>query len=474
MARLRIGVEQLGAEGFRLELAGAGGVTNVIALAPGGGIQGRYEHDEASIGLKGVRASTLALSELSWALAHGHLSGAGRMHDVEIEAVIAIGEARAQRPGFVGMIRAAAVEATVDLTLGDIVLHGAHVRVDGFELVADADGKVDLRVGSASASTIRGTVGPFSVHADDVALPDLATVQAGALRLEEITVGSLRVDLPSFAREPTATPTSDTGEAPPPSGVPHLAFVDHLRGHLNVDLTVDVSLPIIGGREATHRFRIPIDEGVVELRALSRSLSTLESLVLGFAVRGDRLVLEKDIPLLPFDNQPLVSWQLDAEGLELAARDRVRLSTLLRPQLAASAKEPRESTTRDKGKGVQLRRIDAEEIDVVLAVPAPFSLELAGGRIDFGGEGRPSLGELRVQGSVGHQPLEPPEGRVAASAKEIHLAASDVQLGTRRLQIGAAHLQSVHEVVLNFVGLRPASLSARGGGLTLEKLEISR
>lgn len=474
MARLRIGVEQLGAEGFRLELAGPGGVTNVIALAPGGGIRGRYEHDEASIGLEGVRASTLTLSELSWALAHGRLSGAARLHDVEIEAVIAIGEARAERPGFVGIIRAAAVEATVDLKLRDVDLHGAHVRVEGLELVADADGRVDLRVGSASASTIRGTVGPLTVHADDVALPELATLQAGALRLEEITVGSLRVDLPSVTREPIATTAPELGEASSPRGVPHLAFVDLLQGHVNVDLTVDVSLPIIGGREATHRFRIPIDEGIVELRALSRSLSTLESLVLGFAVRGDRLVLEKDIPLLPFDNQPLVSWQLDAEGLELAAQDRVRLSTLLRPQLAASGKDPRESTTREKGKGVQLRRIDAEEIDVVLAVPAAFSLELASGRIDFGGEGRPSLGELRAQGSVGHQPLEAPEGRVAASAKDIHLAASDVQIGTRRLQIGAAHLQSVHEIVLGLVGLRPASLSTRGGGLIFKKLEISR
>ena len=462
MTRLRIGVKQLGAEGFRLELPGPGGATNVIALAPGGGIQGSYEQDDASIGLRGVRAQTLAVSELSWALVGGRMSGAARMRDVEIEATIAVGKARGEGPAFVGMLRAGSIEATVDLQIGEIRLHGAHVRVEGFELAADAAGKLDVRVGSASASTIRGAVGSVEIHADDVALPDLATVQAGTLRLEAITGGGLRVELPSFASGPGSTPPPDTAESPPRPAIPPLPFLDLLQGHVNVDLVTDVSLPIIGGRQATHRFRVPIADGIVELRSLSGSLATLESLVLAFAVRGDRLVLEKDIPLVPFDNQPLVHWPLDAEGLELAAKDRVRLSTLVSPQLPAPAGGERDKTPREKGKGVQLRRIDAEEIDIALGVSAPFCLELAGGRIEFGGDGRPSVGELRAQGSVGHRPLEPPAGRLAATVSEIHLAARDVRIGERRLHVGALHLQTVHEITLALAGLRPISLSTHG------------
>ncbi|MCH9686066.1 MAG: hypothetical protein K0V04_31820, partial [Deltaproteobacteria bacterium] len=54
LGRLRIGVEQLGADGFRLEFEGIDGAPNVIALAPGGGIHGRYERDDDTTGLHGL------------------------------------------------------------------------------------------------------------------------------------------------------------------------------------------------------------------------------------------------------------------------------------------------------------------------------------------------------------------------------------------------------------------------------------
>lgn len=472
MARLRIAVEQLGAQGFRLELPGPGDTTNIIALAPGGGILGRYEQNERTIGLRNIRAETLELSELVWELAGGRVSGAASMREVEIDAEIAVGSARGERPAFVGSIRAETLDATVDLRLAGVVLNGARVRAEGVRLVVDEAGRADVRVRSASASTIRGEVRGLKVHAEDVALPDLLTLHQGTLRAEALSIGELRIEMPSVATGEAAASDAAPSEAPPRNGLPRLAFLDLLEGHFGVDVTTDFTLPIIGRRQATHRFRIPIAAGSVEINALGKGLSTLESLVLDFAMREDALVLVKDIPLVPFDSQVLVRWALDAEGLGLARANRVRLSTLLRPELLAPNRDATRQPTRESGKGAQLRRIDAEAVDLALGISAPFSLDIAGGRLDFGSGDRPSVGELRVQGNLGHFPEEPPRGRLVASAQEINATVSGVQLGRRRLEIGSLRLEALGELALFLAGLRPRALTSRATGLSLSKLEL--
>ena len=74
-----------------------------------------------------------------------------------------------------------------------------------------------------------------------------------------------------------------------------------------------------------HKLRVPVEHGVINFHELERDLSFLEDAVLDFEWKGDRLILEKDIPLVPFDNETLVSWRLDDEGQALADAERLRL-----------------------------------------------------------------------------------------------------------------------------------------------------
>jgi hypothetical protein len=469
MARLRIGVEQLGAEGLRVELGGDDGSPDVIALAPGGGIRGRYEQDGDTIGLHAIRAETLTLSELSWGLSRGRVQGAARLHDVEIDAVIATGNARKTRPAFVGAIRARAVEATVDLRLGDATLHGATVRLDDFALAASEEGTVSVRVGGASASTIRGDFGSVEIVAQDVTAPDSLALEGGAIRLESIEVGRLDARVHELGSSKADKPAP--GKPAEPRPALSLPFLDLLDGHVGVDVVTDVTVPILGRRKATHGFRIPIEGGVVDFNALERSLAGLEDLVIDFEVEGDKLILEKDIPLVPFDNVPLVQWSLDDEGIALAKKKKVRISALARPQLPPSAKKKADEERREKGSAVRLRRLDVRNIDVSLAVGGPFELDVAGGHLRFGAPGRPAIGELKVEGAVAHVPEQPKKGRLGIAARSILVEAAGVVLGGRRLDF-AANVDAVEELVIDFVGLRPSKASTRLTGVGLRKVDV--
>jgi hypothetical protein len=471
MARLRIGVEQLGAEGFRLDLEGRNGGRNVIALAPGGGIRGRLEQDEDAIRLIDVRADTLAASELSWMLARGELRGTARLHDVQIDASLAIGAARQTRPSFVGTIRAGRIEADVSVKVGDVALEATTVSLGPFELIGDDEGRLSVRLGEATGSSVRGNIGPIAISADEVSLPGAVSLTGGDLRIEQAEIGTLEVRVPDLAalRRPAASPGRTSATSTPA----WLSILDLLEGHVAVDLGTDVTVPVLGRRAATHRFRIPIVEGAIDFRALEKNLATLENLVLDFELEDDKLVLEKDIPLVPFDNKPLVQWPLDAGGHALARTDRIRLAVLARPELPASTKAEADQARRTQGSAVQLRKIDARRLDVELRVAAPFQLSAAGGRVCWGGNAKPSVGALRVRGDLAHVPGDPPPGELGITAKDLHASLDDISLGgTRRLTVGALHLPALERLVVAFAGLRPGATTGKLTGLRLAKIDL--
>ena len=112
---------------------------------------------------------------------------------------------------------------------------------------------------------------------------------------------------------------------------------DQLSGHINVDLGVDIKLPIFQHRRAVHQFRVPIKEGKLNYQALEQNLSTLENQLLDFSIRPGELVLELGIPLLPSRGfgKPLVRWPLsELEQREAESENHwVRLATLVQPQI---------------------------------------------------------------------------------------------------------------------------------------------
>jgi hypothetical protein len=463
-------VEQLGAEGFRLELAGRRDARNVIALAPGGGIRGHYEQDDTSIGLRSIRADTLVVSELSWQLEAGRVHGSARMRDVEIDAVLPIGSARGTRPGMVGTIRASHVEATVDLELGALRLHGATVVLDDLEWLGDDRGHSSVRVSGARIVTLRGAVGDLQWNAADLVGDGAVSFERGVLRIESLTCGTLDVHHAQLSSPPGTSAPAPSSSAPSPRR--DLAFLDLVCGRFGVDVTTDVTLPVLGSRQATHRVSLPVDDGIIDFRRLAKSLATLESLVLDFEVEDDRLVLEKDIPLVPFDSQPLVHWMLDPAGHALAKKDRVRVATLLRPELPASTKKAAETERRTKGKAVSLRRLDFDNIDVALGIEPSFDLAVAGGTLRFGARGAPAIGEVCLRGKLAHTPGAAPEGEVLLTGRTFTGAATGVRFGGRELDVASLRVETIERAAVGFAGFRPTTLSSQISSLSLTRLEL--
>ena len=145
-------------------------------------------------------------------------------------------------------------------------------------------------------------------------------------------------------------------------------------GHLDVDLDLDLAVPILGRRRATHEFRIPIDGGTIDYRKLEDNLSTLEDSLLDFSVRDEGLVLEVGIPLLPTRGRgkPIVTWPLDAADRELAEHQRVRLSVLSRPDVNHRGDDNGDGD--DKPSKFGLRKAKLDKLDIALALaPAEAS-----------------------------------------------------------------------------------------------------
>ena len=478
MARLQIGVEQLGAEGFRLELDGRGGARNVIALAPGGGIRGRYEQSDETVGLHAIRADRLVLTELAWALASGSVRGSARMHEVEIDGLIATAKSRGTRPGFVGRLRAKKIDATADVVLGSTKLHGANLVIDDFELNVDESGRRTVQIGGATAGTVRGVMGQTRVDIADLVLDGFSD-DAGVLHVQRLALGTADLAIAELARR-ESTDDVDTSTAPDAAPRPRarapmdLAFLDLISGNLVLDVVTDVSLPILGSRKATHSFALPIEGGVISFKKIEKGIATLESLVLDFEVKGDKLILEKDIPLVPFDNQPLVTWTLDDTGRKLAKDDRVRLSTLARPQLPPKVKAAAEADRAKKGKAVELRRIDVDNLDLRISITSSFELAVGEGHVRLGGSDRPAIEQLRGTGELAHVGNgEAPAGGLRVTGNGLNPALHGISLPRHRLDAHAVSLATVEAVDVGFAGFRPRKVSLRLAGVQLDKLQLT-
>ena len=254
--------------------------------------------------------------------------------------------------------------------------------------------------------------------------------------------------------------------------MPTLPLLDTLCGHLHVDLKTDMRLPIIGNRKATHEFRIPIEDGVIPIRSLKDGISTLESLAIDFEIEPGRLILEKDLPLVPFDAKPLVHWTLDEQGDALAKAKRVRVATLLQPELPKSAKEAAAKDREEKGSAMALRRIDADDIDVALSLARASVLEAAGGRIHLGTAERAPVDTLHITGALSHVPSEPAPGELKIAAKSLLAALDGLRLGARTLSAAALRIGTIDPATIAFTGLRPTNIDSTFEAVALEALHL--
>ncbi|MBX3252029.1 MAG: hypothetical protein KF901_32935 [Myxococcales bacterium] len=259
--------------------------------------------------------------------------------------------------------------------------------------------------------------------------------------------------------------TNDHPEAKPKAQDGELVdwrLLDRLFGELKVDLRVDIEIPILGRRRATHRFRVPVDAGSVNFRQLEGDLSTLENALLDFAVRDGALVLERGIPLLPTRGRgkAILVWDLGEKDVALARdRHRVRLAVLPGVRLAKDAAE--EAPAEPKGKPkVALRALGLEKVELALRLDPSES-------VYAGLLPKMAIESLAISGEI--HPLtrdEPRDGHLHVEASGIE-AAVRATLEGRDMHLEHIRCEEIPTAELTFAGAHVRSVE-----IVLERLEL--
>ncbi|HTM21217.1 MAG TPA: hypothetical protein VL172_11940 [Kofleriaceae bacterium] len=209
-------------------------------------------------------------------------------------------------------------------------------------------------------------------------------------------------------------------------------ILDQLEGHLNVDLLVDLTGPIVGRREETHHFRVVIENGAIDYERLEGDVHWLERSFVDIHVADDKLELRRNIPLIPFSGKPLVHWPLDEEGLKLARANKVRLRNLLDWELPEEERERRAGGSR-----VKLNRVVAQNIDIALALAEPAWLDLGRlGRVRLAPAAEHGPPRAAITGELDH------EAEQEARPTRLEAAVGPLEGALERLRLGAIELTS--------------------------------
>jgi hypothetical protein len=515
---MRVGLEHLDVSGLAVDLPATGETADPhIRVRSAVGLEGILEQGPEGLRITDLAAERVDLNELllvfgsvvltqkdgaSFATVRGTFA---RPNDGEVELDLEAG----------------AVQVTaLTVEVGTVHVRG-ELRVEGFRLwVRGGEGRIEgdrvhvsgfgLRVGSADvaateldaeglrlgwgeggfwmeARTLSGpsvqlSVGGVRVDARGVTVRDLA-LQGPKVSLGEVQVTGAVVS----GTVPPKAPTREAAAAPEPAARPSAQgptfdwrLLDGISGQVDVDMHVDLTVPVIGHRRATHHFRIPIEGGSLDYRQLESDLSTLENTILDFAVRDDgTLVLERGIPLLPTRGRgkPILVWHLGPDDLSMAHDRRVRLAVL--PTFRVAGASEKETPAKDaemgaapaegagSGSGLALRALGLANLEVRLAhgeVKGPvagaiqhivFTTLAVQGDLHHGASDAPKGGALR-----GH--LEGLEARIAG------LRISEGQsLDLQRLGLGR-----LTDLELRFRGLRPESLELQLSALSLSGFSL--
>jgi hypothetical protein len=492
MTAVRIDIDKLAAQGLTLRLEDPEGRPRTIGLGPSGAVTGYYHLEADAHRIRAVASHALTLTRSEWhEAAFGLLVPAHAVaKGVRVDLTIPRGGGRPLGLIAVASLEAAAIELHAE-ALGSepIVVEG--VEVDGAKLTFE-DGGIAFEAKRVSAALITLSVGGLSVTLEGVSiarplhfedgrlelkgllvelarvvgqgfsaevthleLPRLVELQAGNLRVERVLVGGteVEVDLARLLARPSPAAASAVTA---PRALPDLGLLDQLNGKLDVDVTADTTIPLIGRRRATHHFRVAIDGGAIDFKRLEKNLAALEDSVLDFVVKDDELRLVKDIPLVPWDTKTLVFWPLAEDERELARKNRVRLRRLAHYRLPPGSAPKRPSAK----PGLEVRSLCFDNIDLDVKLRGPASLALAGVALRLGDERHAAIGRLRVSGSVQHHARgKPVPTTLRIDAENLHASLSGVELpGGATLTLGALALGAIDGATVTFADVKPSAL----------------
>ena len=471
---MRIDAEQLIAEGLSLELDSPG-VRRRVELAPSRAVTGYYAHSAAGHRIVATASPGLVVRSFDWqvgglrvAAGSGPLAQPARLDDVRVDLDI---PRTAGASGTIGWQRARL--DSLGLWLPGLSQPIDLVGVAVQDLSVELDGGT-LRIRAARVAIARAAVtqGKLAVDVDDILFTDLR-VDGEDVTVADIEVGAIRLhhaDLHgALLSRPTDGGADDQGESIPARYRLDLGFADCIDGQLDVDLTADATVPLIGRRKATHRFRIPIADGSIDFKQVENDLAALEDAVLDFVFKKGALHLVKDIPLIPYDARTLVYWPLDDDEHDLAARDRVRLRRL------PTYRIPTSTRSSDSGgePSVALRTLHFDNLAIDLSVGGPATVEVAGGRIVLGSEGRAAIGSLRVQGDIHHDTSDPTDiTSVELESGDWELQLEALGLAGRLLDVELLTLASIARATVTFEDVRPGAVDVAAQGLHLRGVQL--
>ncbi len=359
-------------------------------------------------------------------------------------------------------------------TVNGLLIRLGVVIVNGLKVAWDGSGRPRVEALKVQAKDLHVQKGSIGIDIANIELPSGLHVERH-VEVEQIRIGAVEIvvdeimrkkDPPSPVSEGAVDDDLDV-EEPGPSPVEQatigldLGVLDTVNGQLDVDATVSVTMPVIGKRIAVHKFRIPIAGGIFNYHDFERGLSDLEDAFLDIRLRGQKLVLERDIPLIPGLQKPIVTWKLAPGEVELASKALVRLRTMPKARLV-SDREPDED--RAKKSRVRLHRLDFDNLAMHLSLDETAVLKSGDGSL------RAHIDELDLSGSVHFDPDPEDEVRptvVRGKAVGLGTVADKLTVSGHSL---SAHLTiaSVESFSMGFDQLRPTKME-----LALKNISIS-
>jgi len=499
---MKIRVDGVATDGFRLELDGDK-EPNFVELGPSSGLTGVYSQDEHALSLSNIAMSAAKVAQAEW---HAGsltilITAPATLGGAEIDAILPRGDD--VKSGFIGSVGAKSLACDdVGLAAASFRL-AAGVRAEKLRYWQDANAHKRASAKSLSLKKVRAKVGSLPLSAESLELSDVAlkitkkgldvsaasaeargvVIHVGGteITLEHLSLpqglryadGSVEVaDVRASAVALALTfggGSADGDDEPPKKDASDSRFdlppLDALDGQIDVDVNVDATVPVLGVRKATHCFRIPVQNGAINFKEVERSLAALEDAVLDFEVEPGRLILEKDLPLIPFDNVTLVYWPLDGDDQALAERKRVRLRKLLEWRIPVELTKDKGDK---KGSSVGLRRLGIENIDIDLSLGHAELPLGSSGKVTLGGEGRPGIEKLQVDGAIRYAPGEAPTpSALAIEATAISATSLELGVGDRQLRASTVAAGSIAGGKVSFEGFRPT-----GAAFTIKDVRI--
>lgn len=309
---------------------------------------------------------------------------------------------------------------------------------------------------SLGRAWLRDDAGRFDIAIDRVEMPSgvqLTRAQSGVELLSpQVSFSEMRLAVNGpFGRG------AERPAPPPSSGAPALRqetlrFLDSLTGRIYLTVKVVLDLPVLGRRTLDQELKLPIQEGLIDFRALEDSLDWLEGKFIDIEAEGDRLVLSFKVPIFGSARE-LISWHLEHEAATVASFGKVPVRALADFRTGRSGSGGTKSD--DKGKRKILQALAIEGIDIAIGLLAPRSLEVGNGLIMFGGDDQPGLVDLKVAGGI----RDSGPGKLTGAIGSIDTTIKDLRLGPVLLSADRLHFDGLDGLEVTFDGFKPAKLA---------------